>query len=133
MQIVRQALRDWSKQLFAAVGESVDGGPRRKWAAMQAALTEITEREVTFEMKRHDNEVLQFDVTHPTSRVRIPDLSTSGATLKRPAVAPSINHDRTRRLHGRSPRLPQARRDPDAGRAVLHVPLRLRAARLNAS
>ena len=27
--IVRQALRDWSKQLFAAVGESVDGSPRR--------------------------------------------------------------------------------------------------------
>jgi predicted ArsR family transcriptional regulator len=62
--IVRQALRDWSKQLFAAVGESVDGGPRRKWAAMQAALTEITEREVTFEMKRHDKEALEFDVTH---------------------------------------------------------------------
>ena len=48
--IVRQALRDWSKQLFAAVGESVEGSPRRKWAAMQTALTEITEREVTFEM-----------------------------------------------------------------------------------
>jgi hypothetical protein len=31
---------------------------------MQAALTEITEREVTFEMKRHDKEALEFDVTH---------------------------------------------------------------------
>lgn len=28
--IVKQALRDWSKQLFAAVGNSVDGSPRRK-------------------------------------------------------------------------------------------------------
>ena len=27
---VKQALRDWSKQLFAAVGNSVDGSPRRK-------------------------------------------------------------------------------------------------------
>ena len=62
--IVRDALRDWSKQLFAAVGESVDGSPRRKWAAMQTALTEITEREVTFEMIRHDKEALEFDVTH---------------------------------------------------------------------
>ena len=61
--IVRQALRDWSKQLFAAVGESVEGSPRRKWAAVQAALTEITEREVTFEMLRHDKEALEFDVT----------------------------------------------------------------------
>jgi hypothetical protein len=56
-------LRDWSKQLFAAVGESVEGSPRRKWAAMQAALTEITEREVTFEMIRNDKEALEFDVT----------------------------------------------------------------------
>ena len=62
--IVRQALRDWSKQLFAAVGESVEGSPRRKWAAMQTALAEITEREVTVEMIRHDKEALEFDVTH---------------------------------------------------------------------
>jgi predicted ArsR family transcriptional regulator len=62
--IVRQALRDWSKQLFAAVGESVAGSPRRKWAAMQTALTEITERDVTFEMGRNDKEALEFNVTH---------------------------------------------------------------------
>jgi len=62
--LVRQALRDWSKQLFATVGESVEGSPRRKWAAMQTALTEITEREVTFEIIRDDKEALEFDVTH---------------------------------------------------------------------
>jgi len=28
--LVRQALRDWSKQLFAAVGESIQGNKRRK-------------------------------------------------------------------------------------------------------
>jgi predicted ArsR family transcriptional regulator len=62
--IARQALRDWSKALFAAVGDSVEGSPRRKWAAMQTALTEITEREVTVEMRRHDKEALEFDITH---------------------------------------------------------------------
>jgi len=46
------------------VGESVEGSPRRKWATMQTALTEITEREVTAEMIRHDKEALEFDVTH---------------------------------------------------------------------
>ena len=61
--IVRQSLRDWSKALFAVVGESVEGSPRRKWAAMQTALTEITEHEVTVEMRRHDKEALEFDVT----------------------------------------------------------------------
>jgi predicted ArsR family transcriptional regulator len=62
--IVKQALRDWSKQLFAAVGDSVDGSPRRKWAAMHTALAEITEQEVMVEMRRHDKEALEFDVTH---------------------------------------------------------------------
>src|SRR6267143_3402605 len=60
--IVKQALRDWSKQLFAAVGDSVDGGPRRKWAAMHTALAEITEQEVMVEMRRRDKEALEFDV-----------------------------------------------------------------------
>ncbi|MBX9645592.1 MAG: L-2-amino-thiazoline-4-carboxylic acid hydrolase [Xanthobacteraceae bacterium] len=62
--IARSALRDWSKQLFAAVGERVEGSPRRKWAAMHAALAEITEREVTAEMHRHDGQALEFDITH---------------------------------------------------------------------
>ena len=62
--IVRGALRDWSKQLFAAVGETVGGSARRKWAAMHTALAEVTEREVTFEMRRHDEQALEFDVTH---------------------------------------------------------------------
>ena len=62
--IARQALRDWSKQLFAAVGENVEGSSRRKWAAKHTALAEVTEREVTVEMIRHDEEALEFDVTH---------------------------------------------------------------------
>jgi len=62
--IVKQALRDWSKQLFAAVGDCVDGRPRRKWAAMHTALAEVTDREVTVEMRRQDEEALEFDVTH---------------------------------------------------------------------
>ena len=62
--IVRKALRDWSKQLFADIGAGVDGSPRRKWAAMHTAMADITERSVTVEMIRHDKEALEFDVTH---------------------------------------------------------------------
>jgi len=40
--LVKQALRDWSKQLFAAVGSGVDGSPRRKWAAMQSTTAAST-------------------------------------------------------------------------------------------
>jgi hypothetical protein len=36
--IVKQALRGWSKELFAAIGDSVDGSRRRKWAAMHSAM-----------------------------------------------------------------------------------------------
>lgn len=61
--IVRQALRGWSTQVFAAVGDGVDGSPRRKWAAMHTALADVTEPEVTVEMRRHDDEALEFDVT----------------------------------------------------------------------
>jgi hypothetical protein len=61
--IVRRALREWSKQLFAVIGDGIDGSPRRKWAAMHTAMAESTERDVTFEMLRHDKEALEFDIT----------------------------------------------------------------------
>ena len=61
--IVRQALRGWSKQLFAAIGDGVGGSPRRKWAAMHTAMADITEHDVTVAMRRHDEEALDFDVT----------------------------------------------------------------------
>ncbi len=56
-------MRDWSKQLFAAIGDDVEGSPRRKWAAMHTALADVTEREVTAEMHRHDEQALEFDIT----------------------------------------------------------------------
>jgi predicted ArsR family transcriptional regulator len=61
--IVKQALRNWSQQLFAAIGEGIEGSPRRKWATMQDALADVSLQEVEVEMRRHDKEVLEFDVT----------------------------------------------------------------------
>jgi predicted ArsR family transcriptional regulator len=61
--IVKRALRDWSKQIFAAIGNDIEGSPRRKWAAMQDALGDATLREITFDMLRHDKEALEFNVT----------------------------------------------------------------------
>ena len=61
--IVKQALRDWSRQLFAAIGEGIEGSPRRKWATMHSALNEVSAREVEFEIRRQDKEALDFDVT----------------------------------------------------------------------
>jgi len=62
--IVRQALRDWSKQLFAAIGNGVEGSARRKWAAVQTDWIAATAQDVSWEMRRHDKEALEFDVTH---------------------------------------------------------------------
>jgi hypothetical protein len=61
--IVKQVLRDWSRQLFAAIGDGIEGSPRRKWATVQSAWNKVSEREVEFEMLHHDKEALQFDVT----------------------------------------------------------------------
>jgi hypothetical protein len=61
--IVRGALRDWSKQLFAAIGSEIEGSPRRKWATMQGAFNDVTQREVTFDILRKDEEALDIDVT----------------------------------------------------------------------
>jgi predicted ArsR family transcriptional regulator len=60
--IVKEALRGWSQQLFAAMGDGVDGSPRR--AAMHTAMAAMTEREVTVETRRHDKEALEFHITH---------------------------------------------------------------------
>jgi hypothetical protein len=61
--IVKQALRDWSKQLFAAIGDGIEGSPRRKWATVQAPWAEVSGREVEVEILRHDKEALDIDVT----------------------------------------------------------------------
>jgi hypothetical protein len=61
--LVKGALRDWSREVFAKVGEGIEGSPGRKFAKMNRALEEITMREVTFEIRRQDNEALEFNVT----------------------------------------------------------------------
>lgn len=61
--LVKHALRDWSRQLFAATGDGIDGSPRRKWATMQRVFGEISGREVAFETLRHDEGALDIDVT----------------------------------------------------------------------
>jgi hypothetical protein len=62
--IVKKALRGWSKQLFTAIGDSIDGTPRRKWATIQAAWAEASLQDVTVKIHRDDKEVLDFDITH---------------------------------------------------------------------
>ncbi len=62
--LVTRALRDWSKQLFAAIGQGIDGSPRRKWATIQSVWGEVSGREVEVEVLRQDTEALDMDVTH---------------------------------------------------------------------
>jgi hypothetical protein len=44
--VVKQAPRDWSKQLFAAIGEGIEGSPRRKWATIQSVWDEVSGKDV---------------------------------------------------------------------------------------
>jgi L-2-amino-thiazoline-4-carboxylic acid hydrolase-like protein len=61
--VVKQALRDWSKQLFVAIADGIEGSPRRKWAGLQKVFGEVSGREVEFEIRRHDEAALDIDVT----------------------------------------------------------------------
>jgi hypothetical protein len=61
--IVKQALRGWSKQLFADIARDIAGRPRRKWAALQAAWADISEPHVELEIRRHDQEAFDVDIT----------------------------------------------------------------------
>src|ERR1700730_18529154 len=61
--IVKQALRDWSKQLFAAIGDGIEGSPRRKWTTIQSVFGEVSGKEVEARILRHDKEALDIDVT----------------------------------------------------------------------
>ncbi len=61
--IVAKALRDWSQQVFAAIGEGIEGAPGRKFAKMDKALAEATLQEVTVDVHRRDREAVEFDVT----------------------------------------------------------------------
>src|ERR1700722_14162501 len=61
--LVKGALRDWSKGIFSGIADGIEGSPRRKFAAMNTALADVTEREVTFDMHRRDKEALEFDIT----------------------------------------------------------------------
>jgi hypothetical protein len=61
--IVKQALRDWSRQLFAAIGDGIEGSPRRKWATINSVFGEVSGKEVEVEILRHDKEALDIDVT----------------------------------------------------------------------
>ena len=60
--IAKQALREWSRQLFANIGAGIEGSPRRKWATIQSVWGEVTGKEV--EVLRQDKQALDMDVTH---------------------------------------------------------------------
>src|SRR5476649_467133 len=58
--IVKDALRDWSKQLFGAIGEGIEGSPRRKWTTIQSVFGEVSGKEVEASILRHDKEALDI-------------------------------------------------------------------------
>jgi hypothetical protein len=62
--LVRQALRDWSRRLFASIADGLPGSPRHKWKAIQDVFGEVSGKQVEFAILRHDSEALDIDVTH---------------------------------------------------------------------
>src|SRR6188508_3410341 len=63
-QVLVPVLRALRAELGKERADAIVKDALRRWAAMHTALAEVTEREVTVEMNRHDKEALEFDVTH---------------------------------------------------------------------
>jgi hypothetical protein len=61
--LVSGALRDWSRHLFAAIADGIEGSPRRKWATIQSIWGEVSGREVEVETLHQDKQTLDMDVT----------------------------------------------------------------------
>jgi hypothetical protein len=61
--LARQALREWSRRLFADIADGIEGSPRGKWASLQKVFGEVSGREVDYAVLRRDEEALDIDVT----------------------------------------------------------------------
>jgi hypothetical protein len=61
--LVKQALGDWSRRMFAGIAEGVDGDGRRRWAKMQGSLNEISLPGVDATEPVKERDRLEFDVT----------------------------------------------------------------------
>ena len=117
--IVKQALRDWSKQMFAAIGEGVDGTPRRKWAAMQGHMNEVSGPSVEFETPKGQGGVRVRRDALPLRRILPrPRRARAGRIAHLPD---RFRHRRCQRRRGE----PRAQPDHHAGRAKLHVSLQV--------
>ena len=60
--LVKKALSEWSREMFAAIGKDIEGG-RRRWSKMQGALNQISLPGVDATDAVKDAEKLEFDVT----------------------------------------------------------------------
>ena len=72
--LVKKALGDWSRQMFAEIGKDIEGG-RRRWSKMQGALNQISLPGVDATDAVKDAEKLEFDVTRDQLRNVFADLS----------------------------------------------------------
>jgi hypothetical protein len=118
--VVKQALRDWSKQLFAAIGEGIEGSPRRKWATLQSVWDEVSGKDVEFEILRHDAGYRRDAL--PLRR--IPPRAGRTRTRRAANMRGGFRH----RFGGRRQGQPRPRADDHARRPELHLPLQIRAA-----
>jgi len=61
--IVRAALREWSRNLYLAIGARTPGAPHEKWAAMNAATLPRIGDAIDVELIKNDAAVMEFNVT----------------------------------------------------------------------
>ena len=123
--IVKQALRDWSKQLFAAIGHGIEGSPRRHGRPCTPRWP-VTERGDGGNAPTRRGSA-GFDVTHCRF---VEFFARSAAGARRAAdLRARFRYCGGGRQRGQL----DARPDHYAGRIELHVPLQVRTAITNTS
>lgn len=61
--IVREALREWSSNLYHALAERLPGTPQEKWVAMTTASMPRIGDAIDVDFIKHDADAMEFNVT----------------------------------------------------------------------
>jgi L-2-amino-thiazoline-4-carboxylic acid hydrolase len=62
-EVVRRALRDWSRRVYQEIGAETPGSPRERWAAMTAASMPRIGDAIDIQMLKQEPDAVEFNIT----------------------------------------------------------------------
>lgn len=62
-RLVITALREWSREVFRRIGESMDGSPKEKWARFNAEAAPRIGSDIDMQLLKAEPDAMEFDIT----------------------------------------------------------------------